>query len=148
MILVRINHPCLRVGCHILTEANLHEIHLSGRLFTWSNERMHPTLELIDRAFISNHASLLLHTRNEYMHHKRFHFRAYWPKFPGFLEMVEKAWLCPLTDADPCRRLDWLLRNTARVLKSWSDRCIGNIRSQLEVAKEVVHRLEMARDRR
>jgi hypothetical protein len=133
MILVRINHPCLRVRCHILTEANLHEIHLSGRLFTWSNERMHPTLELIDRAFISkewdefypshdltsltsmcsDHASLLLHTRNEYMHHKRFHFRAYWPKFPGFLEMVEKAWLCPLTDADPCRRLDWLLRNTA-----------------------------------
>jgi hypothetical protein len=40
------------------------------------------------------------------------------------------------------------LRNTVRVLKSWSDHCIGNIRSQLEVAKEVVHRLEMARDRR
>jgi hypothetical protein len=35
-----------------------------------------------------------------------------------------------------------------RVLKSWSDKFIGNVRVQLEVAKEVVHRLEMARDRR
>jgi hypothetical protein len=28
------------------------ELHLSGCLFTWSNERAHPTLERIDRAFI------------------------------------------------------------------------------------------------
>jgi hypothetical protein len=33
------------------------------------------------------------------------------------------------------------------ILKSWSNHCIGNIRTQLEVAKEVVHRLEMAHDR-
>jgi hypothetical protein len=34
------------------------------------------------------------------------------------------------------------------MLKSWSDRFIGNIRIQLEIAKEVVHRLEIARGRR
>jgi hypothetical protein len=34
------------------------------------------------------------------------------------------------------------------MLKSWSDRTIGNIRLQLEVDKEVLHRLEQARDLR
>jgi hypothetical protein len=33
-------------------------------------------------------------------------------------------------------------------LKNWSDHFVGNIRTQLEVAKEVVHQLEMACDRR
>jgi endonuclease/exonuclease/phosphatase family metal-dependent hydrolase len=38
-----------------LNDATLQEIHLSGRMFTWSNnERLHPTLERIDRAFMSN----------------------------------------------------------------------------------------------
>jgi hypothetical protein len=71
-----------------------------------------------------------------------------WPRFPGYLDVVKRAWHCPLRDTNPCCRLDWLLQNTARMLKSWSDKHIGNVRMQLEVAKEVVHRLEMARDRR
>jgi hypothetical protein len=37
-----------------LNEALLKEIHLQGHLFTWSNERSHPTLERIDRAFMSS----------------------------------------------------------------------------------------------
>jgi hypothetical protein len=37
-----------------LNDALLKEINLQGRLFTWSTERTHPTLERIDRAFISN----------------------------------------------------------------------------------------------
>jgi hypothetical protein len=44
--------------------------------------------------------------------------------------------------------MDWLLWNTSRALKSWSDRFIGNIRIQPEVAKEVTHHLEIAWDRR
>jgi endonuclease/exonuclease/phosphatase family metal-dependent hydrolase len=36
-----------------LNDASLKELHLEGRLFTWSNERSHPTLERIDKAFIS-----------------------------------------------------------------------------------------------
>jgi hypothetical protein len=61
---------------------------------------------------------------------------------------VAQAWVCPLRDANPFRRLDWLFRNTARVLKSWSDKLCGNVRRQLEIAKEVVHQLEMAHDHR
>jgi hypothetical protein len=104
-----------------LNNACLHEIHLNGRLFTWRNERAHPTLERIDHAFISkewdeiypnhdlsslptmcfDHASLLLRTNHLLRRQKCFHFKAYWLRFLGFLEMVEMAWHCPLWDADP-----------------------------------------------
>jgi hypothetical protein len=62
------------------------------------------------------------------------------------MEVVKRAWNSPLRNASPFAHLDWLLQNTTRVLKSWSDRSIGSIRLQLEVAKEVVHRLEITRD--
>jgi hypothetical protein len=83
-----------------------------------------------------DHVPLLLRTNNLSKNHKRFHFRAYWLKFPCYLDMVQRAWHCPLRDADPCHKLDWLLHNTARVLKIWSDHCIGNIRTQLEMAQD------------
>jgi hypothetical protein len=62
------------------------------------------------------------------------------------MEVVKQAWNYPLRDVNPFRRLDWLLRNTTRMLKSWSDHMIGNIHVQLEVAKEVVAKLEAAQD--
>jgi hypothetical protein len=36
-----------------LNDLEFLELHLHGRLFTWSNERTHPTLERIDRVFVS-----------------------------------------------------------------------------------------------
>jgi hypothetical protein len=79
---------------------------------------------------------------------KRFHFRSFWPRFPGFMEVVERACHCPLHNADPFSRLAWLLRNTTRCLQSWSAKSIGNIRVQLSITFEVVHQLESACDHR
>jgi hypothetical protein len=134
----------IRWGCH---KACPKEMHLNGRLFTWNNERNHPTIERIERAFISkewdesypnhdlcslpsmcsDHAPLLLCTNNMFKHHKRFHFMAYKPKFLGYLDMVQRVWHCPLREADMCRKMDWLLHKITHVLKSWSERCISNI---------------------
>jgi hypothetical protein len=65
-----------------------------------------------------------------------------------FRDVVARAWHCPLSNAGPFHRLDWLLRNTICVLQSWSDRKIGNIRMQLAVVKEVLHQLEVKLDYR
>jgi hypothetical protein len=62
--------------------------------------------------------------------------------------VAEWTWHCLLQNATPFERLDWLLRNTSRFLKSWTDRLIGNIRIQLALAREVIERLESAGDRR
>jgi hypothetical protein len=63
------------------------------------------------------------------------------------MEAMQLAWHCPLGDANPFRHLEWLLWNMTRVLQSWSDWFIGNIRLQLTMAQEVVLRLECTRDR-
>jgi hypothetical protein len=50
----RLNQRCMGQFCQFLNDAMLQEIHLNRRLFTWSNEQSYPTLECIDRVFISN----------------------------------------------------------------------------------------------
>jgi hypothetical protein len=164
----RLNLRLMGRFCRFLNAASLKEFHLEGKLFTWSNERSHPTLERFDRAFVSwewdelysncdlrslalgcsDHAPLLLRTESVLAYRRHFHFRSYWPKLHAYLEVVQRAWSCPIPDTNPFRKLEWLLRNTFKALQSWSDRSVGNIRLQLEVVREVGHRLEMASDRR
>jgi hypothetical protein len=79
---------------------------------------------------------------------KQFHFSCFWPHFPGFQEVVAQASLCPLGNVSSFARLDWVLRNTARFLRSRIDHSIGNIHMQLDIAKEVVLHLEVVRDHR
>jgi hypothetical protein len=96
----------------LLQDLELEELYLHGWLYTWSNERTHPTLERIDRAFAcaqwcslfplhrmrtlssscSDHAPLIIHTSGSLMAKKRFHFEAIWPRFPGFLQAMEVGW--------------------------------------------------------
>jgi hypothetical protein len=143
-------------------------VHLNGRLFTWSNERAHTTLERIDRVFISkqwdtifpdcelhslpslcsDHAPLLLSLDSGHHAKKRFYFRSFWLRLPGFLEVAQQAWHCPLGTVSPFCKLDWLLCNTTWFLKSWSNRFVGSIRVQLKIAKKVIHQLESSCDRR
>jgi exonuclease III len=47
----RLNKRRMRQFRQFLSHSTLKELHLEGRLFTWSNERVHPTLECIDRSF-------------------------------------------------------------------------------------------------
>jgi endonuclease/exonuclease/phosphatase family metal-dependent hydrolase len=90
----RLNRRLMGQFRRFLEEAAMKEIHLQGHLFTWSNERAHPTLMKIDRVFISNewedlfpcndlhalssmcsdHAPLLLRTDNSFVARRWFHF--------------------------------------------------------------------------
>jgi hypothetical protein len=49
----RVNMRLMGKLRRFINEAALQEVPLNGCLFTWSNERVHPTLECIDRVFIS-----------------------------------------------------------------------------------------------
>ncbi|WVZ71862.1 hypothetical protein U9M48_020394 [Paspalum notatum var. saurae] len=146
----------------------LSELHLNGRLFTWSNEREHPMLERIDRAFASidwldsfpshwlralssncsDHAPLLLQTCCVPWAKRRFRFESIWTKFDGFMDTVTEAWGFNLVNADPCRILDAKLRNIAKALKSWSAKFVGSIRLQLALAREIIFQLDAAQEER
>ena len=66
------------------------------------------------------------------------------------MEVVAEAWNAPLpcTDLDPFRILDIKLRATAKALKSWSAKHVGNVQLQLAIAKELVLRFDCAQEHR
>ena len=75
----------------------------------------------------SDHAPLLLRTDCALPHLKRFRFENIWPKYDGFMQVVEEAWNAPLpgTNLDAFRVLDMKLRATAKALKAWSAKHVG-----------------------
>jgi hypothetical protein len=45
-------------------------------------------------------------------------------------------------------RMALKLKRLAKALQSWSHKRIGNVKSQLSLAREILHRLEIAQDNR
>ncbi|WVZ65335.1 hypothetical protein U9M48_014716 [Paspalum notatum var. saurae] len=149
-----------------LGDMALSELHLNGRLYTWSNQREHPTLERIDRVFVSSdwlellpnhwlrslssdcsdHSPMLLQTCCVPWAKRHFRFESVWTKFPGFLDVVRDAWACPVVGLDRCRTLDAKLRSTAAALKGWSNRHIGSVRLQLAMARELIFQFDSAEE--
>lgn len=164
----RLDRRCMRRFRTFLNQMLLDEINLVGRLFTWSSERVQPTLELLDRMFAtadwflafpnhvlkplssdcSDHCPLLLQLLAASGAKRRFRFESFWVKIPGYADVIASAWAPNLTDADPFRVLDFKLRNVAKALRAWSNTKIGSIRLQLSMTREVILRFDAEQDRR
>jgi hypothetical protein len=104
----RLNRRLMGKFRRFLQDMEQSEHHLHDRLFTWSNEQVHPTLSRIDRAFVCiawcdiflhhhlcvgsssnlDHAPLLLCSNVNEVAKQRFHFETIWPRFPGYLDVV------------------------------------------------------------
>lgn len=152
----------------MINDLELHEIELLGRRFTWSNERAALTSVRLDRAFcssdwesffpdhlllsttvgISDHYPLILNLSAKTRGKRRFHFESFWPQLEGFQETVQRAWMSAGTSGLPLQCLAEKLSATGRALQSWSQKTVGNVRDQLEVARELLHRIEITRDAR
>lgn len=113
----RLNLRAMRRFRRAIDALEISELYLHGRRYTWSNERHHPTLERIDRAFASvqwleafpchhlrclssdcsDHAPLLLDLCTEPWARPRFRFESIWVRFEGFMDVVSTAWVAPLS---------------------------------------------------
>jgi hypothetical protein len=151
----RLNRRLMQRFRRTIDVLQIAELHLNGRLYTWSNERSRPTLERIDHVFAtvpwladhpfhslhcrstdcSDHAPLLLILSTEPWAQPRFRFESFWPTVGGFLDVVASA-------------LDYKLRNVAKALKNWSAQRIGSVRFQLAVARVVIFELDVAQETR
>lgn len=151
-----------------INDLALKDIPLHGRKFTWSNQQSSPTLVRLDRVLCSvdwedlfpnsllqsmvsigsDHCPLLLGLRDNKLGRRRFHFETFWPKLDGFQEVVSEAWNSIAAGPCPFITLDRKLKAVSRRLQSWSDKKVGHINSQLVLAKEILHQLEIAQDSR
>lgn len=151
-----------------VAELQLLDVHLHGRRYTWSNERVNPTWVRHDRALVtldwderfpdhhlqalgsdaSDHCPLLLQTCLATTTKPRFHFELLWPKFSDYQAALQRGWQCDVGITDPIRKLDALFKNLARELRSWAARRIGIIKEQLIMAREIILKYDQASDHR
>jgi uncharacterized protein VirK/YbjX len=105
-----------------------------------------------DHALVSNasetsdHCPLILKLHEEFRRKRRFHYESFWEKLPGFLDEVTASWNLPVHASCPLERLSLKLRRLARKLQSWGHKKVGNVRAQLGLAREILHRLDMTQD--
>lgn len=134
--------------------------------FMWSNERENPTLVRLDRAFcttdweevfpdavlqsatagVSDHCPLILGLKIRNTGKQRLYFESFWSKLDGFHESVQQNWEDPVSSSCLVEILFLKLKRISRGLQKWSHRKVGNVKLQLSMAKEVLHRLEIVRD--
>jgi exonuclease III len=146
----------------------LKEIPLHGRKYTWSNRQDPPTLVKLDRVLCSvdwedifpccllqsmasddsDHCPLLLGLKDIKTGWRRFHFESFWPQLEGFQEVVATAWNSVPFVSCPFLTLDAKFKAVTKALQSWSDKNVGHVNSQLALAREILHQLEIANDRR
>ena len=90
---------------------------------------------------MSDHCPLVLGLREGFFGKKRFHFESFWTKLDGFLETVQRSWEGPVQDCSPLLRISIKLKRLAEALQSWSQKKVGNINSQLALARHILHNL-------
>uniref|UniRef100_A0A453EYF3 Reverse transcriptase domain-containing protein n=2 Tax=Aegilops tauschii subsp. strangulata TaxID=200361 RepID=A0A453EYF3_AEGTS len=151
----------------LVNDLALKEVYLNGRRYTWSNEQSLPTLVHLDRVLctsdwedghgechltclasvVSDHSPLLLDCAPAPVLHRRFHFEDHWLRLDGFHETVAAAW-GSVHEPDPFRRLMLRLQATARCLTSWSAKAVGNVKTKLAIARELIARFDKAQEDR
>jgi exonuclease III len=152
----------------VLDDLALKELPLTGRKFTWSSGGDSPTLSRLDRVFSSSgwdelfpncllqsaasqdsdHCPLILGLNDLLAGKGRFHFASFWPRLDGFQEVVAQAWSSVEARTCPLETLSLKFKAVTRALQSWSQKNIGHISSQLGLAREIIHQLEIAQDSR
>jgi hypothetical protein len=161
-----INRPLMGDFKNWINSLELKEIPLCGRRFTWSNQREDPTLVKLDHVFCTNsweeffpdcmlfsnateasdHCPLTLKLKMDLRGKRRFHFESFWLKLPEFLEEVAASWNQPAHCYYPLEKVSMKLKRLSKRLQSWGHKMVGNVETQLGLAREVLHRLEIAQD--
>jgi hypothetical protein len=151
-----------------LDASELIEIKLQNRRYTWSNGRRNPTLVKLDRVFcncewedilplsglvalsssLSDHCPLFLCNQQQPYRRGSFKFENFWTRVPDFLQIVHSAWDEPARGNNALMLLHNRLQNTARALKNWSKKLFSQARLQMEMANEVIKRLDVAQESR
>jgi hypothetical protein len=150
-----------------IDDTSLIDLPIIGRKYTWSDHQVSPTLVRLDKVMCSSdsedifpnnlfqsaasedsdHCPLVLGLKSNCFGKMRFHFEPFWPKLDGFQEAVSEAWLS-IDGVCTVLNFDRRLKATARSLQKWSGKKIGHMTSKLALAREILHRLEVAQDLR
>jgi hypothetical protein len=147
-----------------INDVGLIDAPLIGRKYTWSNHQTSPSLVRLDRVLCtsdwealfpnhllqsaasedSDHCPLILWLNSKCSGKGRFRFESFWPKLEGFQVTVQEAWTSVRERNCHFLTFELKLKATAKALQGWSAKKVGHVASQLALAREVLHQLEVA----
>jgi hypothetical protein len=124
---LNLNRRLMGTFRNTLNICELFEFNLQNRKFTWSTERENLTLVRLDRVFcnkewdlllsnfsllalsssLSDHCPLILCQQIRPRNRDRFHFENFWPRIPGFSEVVQQAWEKEVPGISPLNKLHY-----------------------------------------
>jgi hypothetical protein len=96
----------------------------------------------------SDHCPLVLQGCSDFGFYRGFRFEAFWTKIDGFNEVVQQAWTSSVSSSDAILRLHVKMARTAKALKIWSRKTVGNFKVQLAIIQTVLTFLEKAQESR
>jgi hypothetical protein len=77
-----------------------------------------------------------------------FRFETFWPKLPGYLDVVQHVWEPPVRTLDNIKVIHINLCHLAKNLKTWTRKHFCELRLKYEVATEIVRLLDEAQEHR
>jgi hypothetical protein len=125
----------------VINSLNLREVSMTGRQYTWANNRPVPTYEKLDRILmdaewetkyhmvsvhameriekLSDHSPLLLDTNSDKLHGKKpsFKFELGWLSRDGFEDMVKEVWNRPVKGSSAILRWNNKIRALRKHLR-------------------------------
>lgn len=150
-----------------ISNLQLIELPLLDRAYTWSNNRLNPTLERIDRAFFnlawdeqfpnttlssltrfsSDHVPLMDNISSHIPRSRLFRFESFWTLHPACKRIVTKAWTRPLLATKSDHALASAIKRTRANLKSWS-RTLRPVHQREIDCKLVIDRIDRLEEKR
>lgn len=132
----------------VIDSLDLREASMSGRQFTWANNRSVPTYEKLDRVLmdtewelkfplvtvralerieaLSDHAPIILDSNSTNPATRRpFKFELGWLNRDGFVDMIKNVWERPAVGRTPIQRWIFKIRAMRRHLSGWAKHTNG-----------------------
>jgi hypothetical protein len=79
----------------------------------------------------SDHCPLVMQGFSDFSFYRGFRFEAFWTKIDGFNEVVQQAWTSSVSSSYAILRLHVKMSRTAKALKIWRRKNVGNFKVQL-----------------
>jgi len=97
---------------------------------------------------MSDHCPLLVTQLPSGPRRKPFRFESFWPKLPGFLEVVQQSWNKPCHSGNKVRLLHVKLSRLSKALRRWSREQIHPLKLAADIAAEIVRLLDQVQENR
>ncbi len=134
----------------VILDLGLIDLPLLNKSFTWSNGRRQPTLDRLDRAFMSvdwhatfpcstlralprprsDHSPLLLSAFSFIPSPQVFRFESFWLRYPGLVDVVNKAWVDGSSAAQTAGSFSSKIARVQKGLRSWRTGLVSKIKKQ------------------